>query len=377
MDIDVVEVLARFGDTIVDVAHVGAADAYRIGTAPGVNLAVPGLTRFPIVEGRTIRCPAGMRAEERGNTTVLRSGALAIEITRARLPGHAVPRRRVELRTPLFIVASLLVHVAIWMIAVTLEPFEQLPRHKPRPYRLVRIPDAVEKPVPTPPPPKPEVRPPEQPEQAARVARGRISRREQIGVPPDRARMSELVGAPIAAPAERAESHDMGAAVAAAVARATQVDVAKYADSITPENNYNPDDLESSGFGGHLRLGPGETIKSGAYATLNHDVKQCAKSDPQCRLTGPTKSPYVRSFLLAHMDEIYDCYAEHASEPGTIVLEFTIKGDGSVQNARGSGLGETGECAARIVAEIQFRAQWPRSDSAEYDTHVRWPIRFN
>ena len=365
MDRDVLEVVARFGDTIVDVAHVGPDGAYRIGTAPDANLAVlPGLTSFPLVEGRTLRTPIGWRRVESGATTEVSTGAITIAITRTKLPAAPVPRPRIQLSTPLFITASLLVHVAIWLTAVTLEPFEQLPRHKPRPYRVAHIPDQVEKRVPEPPKPKPEPKPAVQPEKVARVARSRATPREREGVPPDQARPSELVGEPI------------GASVAAAVARATQVDIEKYAKDMVPENTHNPDDIEASGFGGHLRMGPGETIKSGAYATTMYNIKQCGKHDPQCSLKGPTTALYVRTFMLAKMDDIYACYREHAPGPGTILLEFTIKGDGAVENARGSGLGETGECAARIVSEMLFRAQWPRDESGKYDTHVRWPIAF-
>jgi hypothetical protein len=365
MDRDVVEVIARFGDTIIDVAHVGPNGAYRIGTAPDANLAVlPGLTSFPIVEGRTLRCPIGWRSALRGATTELSTGAITIAITRTKLAAAPVPPPRIQLRTPLFLAASLLVHVALWLVAVTLEPFEQLPRHKPRPYRVAHIPDQVEKRVPEPPKPKPEPKPVVQPEKAPRVARARMASRERDEREP---------GQPAAA---QSAEHDMGASVAAAVARATQVDIEKYAKDMTPENTHNPDDIETNGFGGHLRMGPGETIKTGAYATSIYNIQQCRKHDPQCSLKGPTTAPYVRTFMLAKMDDIYACYTEHAPGPGTIVLEFTIKGDGAVENARGSGLGETGDCAARIVSEMLFRAQWPRDESGKYDTRVRWPIAF-
>ena len=51
---DVLEVLARFGDTIIDASHVGGDRGYRIGNAPGVELAVGDAlgASFPLIESR-------------------------------------------------------------------------------------------------------------------------------------------------------------------------------------------------------------------------------------------------------------------------------------------------------------------------------------
>ena len=117
MDSDVVEVVARFGGTILDVAHVGPADTYRIGTAQGTNLSVPGLTCFPLVAGGKVRHPVGVPVVERDGRTELRVGVLSIHITRTKLSGAPIARRRIEWRTPAFLAASLVVHLAIWFVA--------------------------------------------------------------------------------------------------------------------------------------------------------------------------------------------------------------------------------------------------------------------
>src|SRR5258706_16202158 len=57
-----VEVVARFGDTVIDVAHVSAHESYRIGTAPNVELAIAGLGCFPIVDAGLVRRPVGVQA---------------------------------------------------------------------------------------------------------------------------------------------------------------------------------------------------------------------------------------------------------------------------------------------------------------------------
>jgi hypothetical protein len=104
-----------------------------------------------------------------------------------------------------------------------------------------------------------------------------------------------------------------------------------------------------------------------------HDVKLCPNKD--CTVEGPIPALYVRTHLLHHMDAIYECYEQHASGPGTIVLSFTIDSHGGVHDAQGSGLGETGACAARVVGEIFFKALGDDWDPPR-ETRVRWPVQF-
>src|ERR1051325_10492483 len=54
-----VEVVARFGQTVLDVAHVPLDATYRVGTAADVDITVPGLGSFPILEGGRVRRPVG------------------------------------------------------------------------------------------------------------------------------------------------------------------------------------------------------------------------------------------------------------------------------------------------------------------------------
>jgi hypothetical protein len=342
---DVIEVVARFAGTIVDVRHLGPKDRYCIGTAPGVDLAIVGLTRFPIVDAGRIRCPVGMEAVDRSGTTELRIGAVTLQLTRMKLTTATLPRRRPELRTPAFLFVSLIAHLAIWLTAESAAPFERVTAERPRP-RLVKIPDAA--------PPKRPV-----PEKPASSIAAQPARRDRVR----RSRSEPGI-----------DVVTVHSTVAAAMRSFDNTRVVEQLGELTPENQYDEDAANAQGFGGGRgRFDPTQregwgTVESGAYSTMIYDVKLCPKRS--CEVVGPIPALYVRTHLHAHMDAIYDCYRTHASGPGTIVLSFTITGDGAVRDARGSGLGETGECAARVVGEIFFKA-------LEQETRVvRYPLLF-
>jgi hypothetical protein len=353
MDSDVVEVVACFGDTIVDVAHIGPTGAYHIGTAPGVDLEVAGLTRFPLVDGRVVRCPVGMQAFDDGEVTVLRAGALAIRVSRTKLPRASLARPRFDLRVPLFVLASLIAHLAVWLAAVRFAPLERVAIERPR--RFTRL---IEAPVPPPPPvPSPVIAP-----------KPAVQQVHERRVAVDRKR-AELERVRIVS-ANRGRVVDTVASVAKSF---DDIRLEERLGELTAENTYDEDAANAQGFGGGRRFDPSQregfgTVETGPYATMPYDVKLCPKKS--CDVVGPIPALYVRTHLHAHMDAIYDCYTAHADGPGTIVLEFTITADGAVRDARGSGLGETGSCAARVAGEIFFKALGS-------ETRVRYPLRFN
>lgn len=359
---EVVEVVARFGETVLDIAHLGASDTYRIGTAPGCELSVPGLTCFPLVAGGTVHCPVGIAASTMGAMTELRAGALVVQVTRTSLPAVVLPTPRVELRTPLVVVASLVAHLAVWLAAERYAAFERI-EQRPRPLRA-RL---VEAPVPPPsPPPPPRQRPVQPPPSEQPPARPPTARERAHAPPPRSGRAAEL------ARARQAATDNFGAAIAAVAKSFDDTHVVERVSALTAEGQYDEDAANAQGFGGSRRFDPTQregwgTVAVGAYVTLDVDFKQCPDGD--CEVVGAIPALYVRTHLLAHMAELYDCYRTHASAPGMIVLEFTITPDGAVRDARGSGLGDTGACAARVVETIFFRALGG-------DTRVRWPVVF-
>jgi hypothetical protein len=350
MERGVVEVVVRLGETVLDSTHVAAKSRYRIGTARGCELAVGGLTCFPLVDGGTIRTPVGMPIERRDDTTVLRIGLIEIELTRMKLAVSRVARRRIDLRMPLFVLASLALHLIVWLAAEANGPLERLvaPPH----MRLARL---VEKPVP--PPERPD-----EPRQRAAASAAQPARRARI------AKSSRTVARGELEP----RSVNVTDAVGSVMKSFDRTRVVEQVSALTEAGQYNEDDANAEGFGGSKRFDPSqregfESVKSGGYATMVYDVKLCPKKS--CEVKGPVPALYVRTHLHHHMDAIYECYRTHATEPGTIVLTFTITGDGAVRDASGSGLGETGACAARVVGEIFFRA-------FERETRVRYPVQF-
>ncbi len=371
----VVELVVRLGDTILDVAHVPPDRTYRIGTAPDCDLAVPGFTSFPLVDGGRVRCPTGVPTSERGDTTRIQVGLAMIEATRMRVERTAVPRRRPEWRTPVYVAVSLIAHVAVWLVAAIYEPFERIVEAPQAPrFRHVHV--AFDPPPPPPPPaPKPEPTPPPTPEpkQASEPA-------SDPGPPPAAASAARRASSTKRAEVPSAQVMPGSFATAASdVANmVAKLEVARRVGELRAEDTYNEDDDNARGFGGGRRFdgGPRETIKNGDYSTMAFNVTLCPKKS--CSVRGPIPALYIRTHLHEVMPAIYECYAQHATGPGTITLEFTIDVDGGVRNMRGSGLGETGACAARAANEIYFKALGKDVKAGQSpETHVRYPIRFN
>ena len=350
---EVVEVVARFAGTILDVAHVGPAATYRIGCAPGVDLAVPGVTCFPLVTGDIVRCPIGLAESQQGEATVLRVGALELHITRTRLPDRTLPPPRFELRTSAFLAASLVAHLAIWFAAVRFAPLERLapPRVRPRLVHLA-IADEPRPPAPiTPPPPVPTAAPASRAAPVPRGARGRRGGGQRDAEGPE----------------------DVVAAARALNATLEAIDLPGRAGEIDAEHFYDPGNQGGGNFGSGRRFDPTRregwgTVATGPYTLMLYDVTLCPQHS--CTVEGPIPALYVRTHLHKYMDAIYACYEQLAPGLGTIVLEMTITADGAVRDARGSGLGETGACAARVASTIYFKALGA-------ETHVRYPMRFN
>jgi hypothetical protein len=354
----VVEVVVRFGDTVLDIAHVGHDAEFRIGTGPDVDLAVPGHTSFPLVAGGRIRCPVGVASREHDGAIELQLGLATVALARRTLNAPAIERPHLELRTPAFVTGALAVHLSIWLCAAVLAPFERVAPEPARPrLRHVHVENVPEKPPV--PPPKP---PPEQTRAALVQPQPPVAHGQRPRRTPGAESANPLSGSP----AEQA------ARFAASVGRTLDT-----IGELRPEDTYNEDDENAKGFGGSPRFPPGETIKTApGYKLMLYDVRLCPRGS--CSVSGPVPAEFIRYALHDHMDAIYDCYVAHADGPGTIVLEFTIAGDGSFRDAKGTGLGQTGDCAARVLPEISVKAIGDNDvlDGGPRITTVRYPLEF-
>lgn len=101
-----VEVTARFGDTVLEVAVV---ERYVIGDAVGAHLRLAGIAPVTI-DASTIE------HEERVD---LRVGPIVVEVARVRQPAVTVPRPRVEIRPIAYLSLSLGMHVALYVAATS------------------------------------------------------------------------------------------------------------------------------------------------------------------------------------------------------------------------------------------------------------------
>lgn len=330
----VVELVVRLGDTILDVAHLAPDRSYRIGTHE-VSAA-----RLAAVEHMQL-----------GLVTI---DAARVDLAPARIAAH-----RPDWKLPLYVAASLTAHVALWLAAALLEPFERLADEPAQP-RMRHAHVTVEIPPEPPPPPAPAQPPPQPqpPDPGARAAR----------------RASKLTRVEAASEAVPAT---FGTAAREVANMVENLDVVRRVGELRPEDTYNEDEANARGFGGGRRFTPpAESIESGAYQTLPLDVTLCPNKS--CSVRGPVPALFIRTHLHTVMPAIYGCYAQHATGPGTITLEFTIDVDGGVKNMRGSGLGETGACAARAASELYFKALGKDVKPGQSpETHVRYPIRFN
>ncbi|HEX7700259.1 MAG TPA: hypothetical protein VF403_06055, partial [Kofleriaceae bacterium] len=137
------QITARFGDSLVETAEIERDGSYRIGTAPGVDLAVARIGSFPIVTGDAtgfiVRTPVGM-----GDATDVRLAAdqpvtlrfgmitITIELVAQTAP---LPVRKIDRRPYAFIVGSLIVHLLVWGAAIV---FAHAPiAKKPRPRTVL------------------------------------------------------------------------------------------------------------------------------------------------------------------------------------------------------------------------------------------------
>jgi hypothetical protein len=278
-------------------------------------------------------------------TTTLRAGAITLTLTHGPLDRATLPAPPLGGRVPGFLLASLVVHLAIWFVAMQTAPpappvVERVPPRLVHIAAVARIPAAVlEAPPILPPPLKAAPAPPPRPARP-RPAPGKRTTGVQL-----------------------ASRFEVDAAA-----------ISRHFEAATVTSSSGESGPRPPGFGEGRGFDPAYGSEpSGPYQIATYRVRQCARTDPRCQLDGPTTVKFVRTYMLDRMAEIYDCHAHHGGD-STVVIAFTIRGDGSV--TRASGDGEAATCIARIVETITFRAQWPRDDSDAYDTRVRWPITF-
>jgi len=375
---DVVEVAARIGDSTIALVHLEGDQSFVIGSEPGCDLAVTGIGRFPLVAGDLVRIPAGVRATVDGaarageDPIVVELGLAVVTIRKLARAAVPVPRPRFELRMTMFLLASLLVQVALWAVAAIVAPYSE-PVKPPRILPLhVAHPALPKPPEPAkPPPPEPKAEPKAQPQTSASRARSSHGRREATGSGP-----TTIAGA-------ITELANMKGPVIELDGTGT-----------------GPESYEDYYYGHTLKFDPDsnpayDSVKVGKLA-IPSAGKGLGQTLPPPRLVfcdddsclargGITLGAFVAE-LERHEKQIQDCYVDHTDQvEGTIRLRFGITRDGKAFSTQltlagndaharktavlGTGIGTVGRCVGKILDQVQ----WPK---ASVETEVWLGIAF-
>ncbi len=370
---EVVEVVVRIGDSVIDHTHIGRTGRYRIGTDPGVELpiALGALRSFPVLdEGFVFRRPAGLAAKltvdgdeiividssiplRRGWRVVVPLGAATLELAVVAAPRDIVPRRRPELRMYPYAAAALVAHLAVWIAAMWSHPIERL---------AIEVEDIQ---------PRIRVRIEEPPTPSSKVEKQKQKQKQKQT-------QAQTQGA--ASPEQRAVEAAEKAGVLAATGLydlsmlVPGVDVVK---AVNESTAYDEDAANAKLFGGGPRFDPSKkkgwgTVKSGKYATVSkgrgagdgydlegtvkHRQPDIAMCHAGCRVSGVTAKDVIHHAVDLRLGAIGYCYQRHARKQlsGKLRIDFTIGIDGAVRQPRGTGMPEIQECAAGVIGVIPF-----------------------
>ena len=370
-------VIARFAGTQIAATHVRAAAAFCIGTARGVDLPVLGFTRFPIVDERgAIHIPAGIASTRAGDAVAFALGALELVIAPA---APAAPLARCVASTRAAgacLVAAAIAHVALCTAAwAAADPPPPRRGADPRAAAGARRGAA------------------DHAAAAAAAARAQAAARAEIRVRAARAaaavRERAAAGAAeLAAPApttahaaarESARAHAPASAnLGTAVATLWGPDLATAMQNLDPLYAGEDPAEQFGGTGRRFdvtqREGWGtidasyETVDPGVLALHICDGAHCTASGRDESPRRDDVDPAVRRRSAGVLHAGRERRRRHRRRPRSVVLAFTIDGQGVVQGARAPGrVGDVRRGGRR--RRSSSRASTPRR-------RVTYPISF-
>lgn len=404
----VAEIAVWFGGSLVELRHL-ATGGFRIGAGRDVDLAVVGLTSFPLVawteRGCVLRIPAGTTAWRLvdgarspldggvtlapGHRVELAIGAVTIRVELV-ARGAALPRPPLELAWSRWVVGTLLAHL------IALVAIDGLAEPEPAGVYVPSLASLLPQ-LPEPPPPPP---PPDTPR--ARLVR-RPAKRATPAPTPRIAAAEPAVDAIEVAPepakrrARAVEGARRAGVLGGGMISADQIRAITGTKDLDEELSdvgpiYREHEAEGKRFGGGRRFDPTKrdewgTVDSGRYATIDRgraagDRYQlpgevAARPQPKvahcvgaCTATGGLSREAVRSAIARYDEAILGCYERAGGTArGDVVVELSIGEDGTVIRSDGAGLGTTGGCVAGVIRRVAF----PRSAP----TTVRYPLSFS
>jgi hypothetical protein len=365
------QITARFGDSLVEIVEIERDGSYRIGTAPGVDLAVAKIGSFPIVTGDAtgfvVRTPVGM-----GDATdvrlaadqpvTLRFGMITITVELV-APVAPLPVKKLDRRPYAFIVGSLVVHLLVWGAAVV---FAHAPiANKPRP-RTVSHPLLV-KLLPM----KPSRVAPHAPATAPASPSHATPPSSGGGMRGKRSDLDELAAAAASAPGgsnklspaylaylEALDQHmkDMLAAAGPLYVEEDAAGFGKHGGAFDPTNR--------AGWG-TIATGRYKTVSSGRavgddYHLAGESYPELALCEsPHCEIAGSLDKDAVQHVIAPQVAALAGCVGQDS-----LTLALEIAPNGHVKKVHGHG--KIGRCAANVIGQLAF----PEADGPTTATYT-------
>jgi hypothetical protein len=366
-----VELAVRFAGTLIAHRRVLRGERYVIGAGRGVDLPleIPAVTL--VDRDGVVRVPIGVEATYTGDRTELEVGHVRIEITRAADRLVVFPRQPGSWRIAPYLAAVLVLHVALVVIAMALDPGEQITipvvrAEQPRYVHTKRLP-------PPPPPPKPRTQPVKRSVPAAVASAQEVATRELSPAP-------GILGS--------ASLDDLSAVTGSK-------DLAHELSQVGPI--YDEDAANAQNFGNSAgSFDPSkdrafDSIKTGPYVTNRGNMGQNYRlpahgmfreverppimgltcDDNACTTVGELDRFAVRDYVEKRYVEMVKCFERHARRAQSIelVLRFEIDSDGKPSevsaDSEASGFGR---CLVRLVEHVKFPTGKP--------TQVVYPVAF-
>lgn len=342
------EVVAKLGDSIIEIAHVAAGDLYSSPLVP-----------FPLVVGEpteiVVHRPVGVAAWNRGlpiaatklrladdDVVVLSLAPVTLYVLPIRERAAPVPRQRVERRPFVYGAAVLVLHLLVWGLAEAnhAPPIEKLPA--PPPTHRVRVAHVEEERPPPLPPAATTVSEPA--ERSLAVGHGK------------RKRATSPRSGREATRATSGEAATLGAFgdVSMLIPR---VDVVALANEATV---YDAQAAGDAGWGGSRRhfdplrncASNCGTIATGPYATLSFQNRP----RPVPQITVASDNGTAKAATLAAHGSLVACYLDRALDgaTGTVTVELEAGADGVYGRLYNHGLDTVAPCVGAVIDALHL-----------------------
>ncbi|HEY5923685.1 MAG TPA: hypothetical protein VIV11_18515 [Kofleriaceae bacterium] len=306
-----VQVLARFVDTLIDVAYVAPGGTYRFGDT----------------------CFAVDDLVERGATI----GHVTIAASRVRPPRAGVPRREIEWRPYCYIGLSLAAHVGVWLAAILMTEPALAPATETSYGRATRI---------------------------ARFATPSQSVKHSRAAPPEEIPIT-ADETPSESPLIAPEESPPGAVAGESAALLPEPSVDTGASDANQDGQQRRFDPTTNPAFDSVKTGDYSTVSTGRTAGQHYMAESSnGKRMPMtvvscdsvsCIVIGGDNASAIRDVVQKRLPEILSCYEKSEGVGGKKVeVDFGIDAGGKVGELQVGGVGDVGTCVSAIIRDIEF-----------------------